>query len=214
MRKSKGFTLIELLIAIAILSIIAVLMVRGLQIVMVSKERIDESNTNLEEMQLAMALINQDLQEFVHRSIINNDGQLEPAFFIDGGALSLTRGGYVNPDGIEKRSTLQRISYKMGNGLQRVTWPVLDRVSSTPTYSRTILKTASSVQWQFLANDGKLYTEWPQQGQTIPNAIQMTLSLRNGQQLNRLFIMNVTEDPPSDDKKNPNNPNNYSSNAH
>jgi general secretion pathway protein J len=199
--KCQGFTLLEILIAVAILSIIAIMMVRGLQIVMVSKNRIDAANSTIEEMQLALTMISQDLDQFVNRPVLDNAGNIESALLINTNpaTLSFTRGGYVNPEGAAKRSTLQRVRYQLsGLGLERVTWPVLDRLESTPSCSRVLLKNVSSVTLRFVANDHRFYKEWPQQGQTIPNGIEMDITLSNGKQLKRLFRLNVTEPPKED----------------
>jgi general secretion pathway protein J len=204
LKSSSGFTLIEILIAMLILSIMAILMSRGLQIVMVSKDRIDAANVNLEGIQIALHTINQDLQQFVNRPVMGNDGNPEDAFTIkqSGGELSFTRGGYVNPEGLNKRSTLQRVRYKMSNdGLTRLTWPVLDRIASTPTYTRLLLPKANRLEWRFLANDKKFYTEWPQQGQQIPNGIEINLTLNDGKKIKQLFMLNTTSLPATQDDK-------------
>ena len=201
-KTSYGFTLIEILIAILILSIMAVLMTRSLHVVMVSKERIDAANAKLEETQLAMAIINQDLQQFVNRPVVDNDGNPVDAFAVkkETGDISFTRGGYVNPEGLNQRSTLQRISYQITEQeLARVTWPVLDRVASTPSYRHVLVKNVNSLQWKFLANDQKLYTEWPRPDQKIPTAIEINLTLGDGKKIKELIMLNITSTPAAKD---------------
>jgi general secretion pathway protein J len=196
---SPGFTLLEILIAVAIVSIIAIIMVRGLEIVVISKNRIDAANSTIEELQLALTMIEQDLQQFVNRPVLDEAGNNEGALIIAGNPLTLTftRGGYVNPEGVAKRSTLQRVSYQLhGLNLERVTWPILDRIESTPVLKRVLLKNVSALTLRFVANDQKFYNEWPQQGQVIPDGIEMNITLENGKKIKRLFRMNVTEPPP------------------
>jgi general secretion pathway protein J len=203
MKKNSGFTLMEILIAVAILSIIAVLMVRGLQIVMKSKERIDDASERLEQLQLTTTLLQQDLQQILNRPIVTGDNQsgnaisfsaLPPAEF------SFTRGGYANPNGLEQRSSLQRVSYRFTQGnLTRVNWPVLDRTLATPSYSRIVLSGLKTLQWRFLANNLQFYTDWPADtGQTIPRAIELQLIFEDGRELKQLFVINAGDMPKSD----------------
>ena len=188
----KGFTLLEILVAIAILSFIAIIMVRGLQIVMVSKDRIEVASSDLESLQISLTIINQDLQQMVNRPITDNAGQIEGAAVLISQPLSFsfTRGGYANPDNAARRSTLQRVSYRfVDNKLERVTWPVLDRVSTTPSYSRILFSDLSGVTWKFLANDQQFHTSWPAGQRPLPSAVELTLTLSNGKTLTKLFAL-------------------------
>lgn len=174
--KNRGFTLIEILIAITILSIIAILMFRGLQIVLKTKERIESTGNDLTSLQIGMILLQQDLQQIVNRPVINNQGQLDsPLSFstLPAVELAFTRSGSANPNSVELRSTLERVSYRFEkNQLIRITWPVLDRVQSTRFNKQVLLTEVQTVNWRFLSNDNQFYTYWPVEKKVLPKGIE------------------------------------------
>jgi type II secretion system protein J len=69
----------------------------------------------------------------------------------------------VNPNNQYQRSTLQRIGYGLDNGtLVRFTWPVLDRVASTPMARRHVLSDVVGLDVEYLNNKGEFISDGSQ----------------------------------------------------
>jgi len=194
--KEKGFTLFEILIAVLILGVIAVLMIRGLQIVVTAKHNLERNTSRLISTDLAMSLLGNDLRNAINRPITEaNNIQLAPVMLQDDAmqTLSLTRGGVANPLA-RHRSTLLRVAYQLKDGqLVRLTWPVLDRVAASQPSARVLLRHITHLQWQFLANDRRYYLSWPANNamdQPLPKAIKMTVTIAHWGTLTRLFVVN------------------------
>jgi general secretion pathway protein J len=194
----QGFTLLEILVAMVILVIIAVILVAGLQSVIHTKDRVNDVSDRLSKMQLAMSIISNDVHQIANRSIYDNNGQIIPAIILYSGptqTLEFTRLGYINPMGMQQRSSLQRVTYRFINGeLQRGTWQVLDRAPSSEVSYQTLLKNVTAVQWQFLASDFRVYPQWPTPqtsgNDPMPEAIELTITLKNWGTLHRWIVLN------------------------
>lgn len=206
--RQQGFTLLEILIAMLILSIIAIIMVRGLQIVLKSKARIEATSVKMEQLQLAMTLLRQDLQYVINRPIVNNTGQAEAALVGTGtpaNQLSFTRNSFTNPGASAQRSTLQRVAYRLEKStLKRLSWPVLDQTPGTPFVSRSVLSDLQSISWRFLGGDGIFYLQWPPINKSLlPKAVELQLVFISGSQLTQLMLLNASDviapEPPAKD---------------
>ena len=114
MKCVKGFTLVELLIAIAILSVIGVMALGGLNQVIDQKFIAQERSDRWREVQLTMRTIYQDLSQIHPRSTREEFGETwQPALQADPReryALELSRGGWTNPGGFARGSVL-RVAY-------------------------------------------------------------------------------------------------------
>ena len=110
----SGFTLIEIVIALFIFSVISTITVTGLQQVIKSRHIVQDQIKQLSELQIAITVLERDIEQFIPRDIVNAEGVSEEAFIEDdvGGhrRLELTRTGYSNPLAQQNRSTLQRIA--------------------------------------------------------------------------------------------------------
>ena len=182
-KQQAGFTLLEILVAVFIIGIIAVVMVRGLQIVISTKDNLERNDAQMQELNLTMSLLASDMGNLINRSILQANGQTLPAVIMHDDAtetLEFSRGGVSNPLA-QHRSTLQRDAYQIKQGrLIRVTWPVLDQVTNTMPTSRILLKDVTYIKWEFLGNDNRFYAGWPVSGannQPLPKAVQLTLTL-------------------------------------
>lgn len=198
MKKIKfgGFTLIELLVALLILAIISVILVAGLRNTMNTKSRIDDVSTRLANMQVAMSIISNDIRQMVNRPVQDNDGKsLAPLILYSGvtNSLEFTRDGYINPNGVQLRSTLQRVSYRLVNGnLERGTWDVLDRSNSTPAPNYQILiPNVTNLQWKFFSGKNTVYTQWPspQIWNPLPQGVELIITIKNWGTFQSWFVV-------------------------
>lgn len=200
-RKQQGFTLLEILVAVFIIGIISVIMMRGLQIVISTKDNLERNDTQMQQLNLTMSLLAGDMRNLINRPVLQANGQSIAAVMMHDDAtetLEFSRGGVSNPLA-HHRSTVQRDAYHVKNGsLTRVTWPVLDQViNSTPT-SRILLKNVTYIKWEFLGNDNRFYPGWPVTGaynQPLPKAVQVTFTLRKLGTIKRLFVVGNSTPP-------------------
>jgi len=154
-RVNAGFTLIEVLIALAITAFVAAVAYSSLSTALLAVESTRATAQRTYEMNRAWMIISRDLRQFVPRPVRDEFGQVEPA--MAGGAaarfaLSFTRGGWHNPNGLP-RSNLQRVNYRVEDGaLWRDTYPVLDRAPDTQPQQVRLLEGVEVLELVFLGD--------------------------------------------------------------
>ena len=193
----RGFTLIELLIALFIYSIVAVIIANSLANLLDNHSRNEAHEMRWEEIQIALSLLERDIEQITNRPIINAIGQTDPALVMDSNVLlqrlEFTRMGYINPLEQFDRSTLLRVAYQFKNhALERFNWPTLDRKQDLTPSSRIILTQVEKMQWKFYDEQNNPYTIWPPTANWIyklPHAIELTLTLKDKGVVNRLFVL-------------------------
>ncbi|MCD6672731.1 MAG: prepilin-type N-terminal cleavage/methylation domain-containing protein [Burkholderiaceae bacterium] len=109
--RSRGFTLLELLVAVALLSVLAVLSWRGMDSVLRSRDRIVQSSDELRALSVAFAQLEQDVRGSWAIGLLGLD---EPAIAFT------VRGDDVQPELALVRETsanrplqLQRVRYRL-----------------------------------------------------------------------------------------------------
>lgn len=210
-----GFTLFEVLIAIGIFSIIGLGAHHVLQLVISSEAVAAAHSASRSELQRAMLLLSNDLEQAFDRPIRDADGERLTAFSAgnNGYLLEFTRQGWRNPLRLP-RSNLQRVAYKLENrsdthapgdfsvSLVRCYWLVLDRAPDSEPQSQVLLDKVADVRFRFLSPGGDWHLQWPLRpaaadaaagadvtdsaGWALPVAVEMTLETANGL-VKRLF---------------------------
>jgi general secretion pathway protein J len=200
-RKQSGFTLIEILVAVFIVGIISVVMLRGLQTAISTKNHLERNSIRLQNLEFSMSLLNSDIQNIVNQPIINNDGKELAAVWLhpdNSHMLEFTRGGVSNPLGAP-RTTLLRIAYSLEDGkLTRTVWSTLDRTPETQAYTRVLMNGVSSLQWRFLSTTTNFAQNnwgevWPSASlygnMSLPRAIELTLKIPGWGDITRVFVV-------------------------
>jgi general secretion pathway protein J len=158
-KRSAGFTLIEVVIALAITAFVSVIAYASISSVMTGVDRLRENTTRTAEVNRALMIISRDLRQFVVRPVRDEFGDVEPA--MTGGevarfALSFTRTGWHNPNGLP-RSNLERVNYRIeDNALWRDSYPVLDRISNAEPNTVLLLDHVDEFHLLFLGSLDKL----------------------------------------------------------
>jgi general secretion pathway protein J len=195
MRASRGFTLIELLVSIAIVAIIGVIALVGLNRVIDQQAVAREHTQRWQEIQLAMRLVTQDLAQLHPRATREEQGETyQPSVLADPTAqfaLEFSRGGWANPAGLP-RGTVLRVAYNWEDDkLIRWHWSVMDRTMSTQPVRTELLDGVTNVEVRFLDTSGEWHLEWPPldrrgpQGLIAqPRAVEFALELED---LGRVF---------------------------
>lgn len=118
-----GFTLLEVLIAIAIFAMLGIASNSVLQTVLKSDEITKEHTKDIKQIQLTMGVIERDLLQLVAKRIRNSTGLVRKVIMHDRDnsgqeqSLIFTRVGWLNPDGLLPRSTLQTVKYRLEDGI-------------------------------------------------------------------------------------------------
>jgi general secretion pathway protein J len=165
MKRARGFTLIEIMVALFITAILAVMAFEAMQQALNNRERVRAEGQRLRDVQSAMRTLVQDFSQLTPRPIREPLGEgFQPAMqaqTTDAAEVSLTRGGWMNPAGLQ-RSTLQRVRYALRDGaLWRDYWLVLDAQLEPQPATRQLLSGVRAFHVRFM-NDGRSWQDgWP-----------------------------------------------------
>jgi general secretion pathway protein J len=185
----------EILIALFIFAIVAAITTTVLRSVLNTRESINNSMEELGELQIAMALMEQDIRQATNRDIQIGLSDTEPAFVGSADKVSFTHAGLVNPLMQFARSTLQRVSYYYHDGnLYRVTSPVLDPTQQTKPISKKILSKVEWIKFSFMGEQNTLHSTWPlrlnetkEEMIALPRAVKVYIKLKKQGEMNLLF---------------------------
>lgn len=201
MKQQRGFTLIEIMVAVLITAILAVMAFEAMQQALQNRERIRVHAERLRTVQYAMRSLVQDFSQLMPRPVRLPLGDgFQPALLATATAaseVSFTRGGWMNPAGLQ-RSTLQRVRYAVRDGkLQRDYWLVLDATLDPQPRTRELLTGVKAFRLRFM-NDGRNWQEtWPPPAisgtdderwlRWRPIAVEVTLELEDWGRLVRII---------------------------
>jgi general secretion pathway protein J len=165
--RHRGFTLLELLVAMFIAALMFAIGYGAINQAMNNHSALQEQQARLLELQTAMRVLEQDVVQLAPRPIRQpvGDGWL-PALIgqADPTAqpiLQLTRGGWNNPNGVQ-RPGLQRVAYFLEkNTLRREYWTVLDPTLQNTTMKRDLLTHVKTVTFRFMDISRQWQTQWP-----------------------------------------------------
>jgi general secretion pathway protein J len=188
----SGFTLIEIIIALFIFSIVSIILVGALHNVLNNQSATEKKAARLAKLQIALLLMSHDIEQTIHRPITNPTGA--PEGFIGGSdTMTFTHAGWNNPLGQLQHTTLQRTRYQLEeHHLVRITWPVLDQTSETPSNKREILDGISELHFEYLDNKGHFQKIWPpldQQSAILPRAVRVSLTLQKWGKIQQLYVI-------------------------
>lgn len=186
---SPGFTLIEILIALFIFAIMGVLAAMSLHAIIRTHERLKQSDQQLLQLQVTMALLRRDISEVIDRPIRDDNDDQAPAFVASGNTdIVFTRTGLFN---------MHRIGYVLQkNKFVRLTWDVLDQAPKSKVASQIILNNVKSLEWQFISDKGKKSSVWPppvgsnmqaENQSSLPKVVLMVMMLKNNDVIQGVF---------------------------
>lgn len=188
----RGFTLLEVMVAMAGTALVALLAYGGLTAAGNAVERHRGQVTRLAEVSTALGWLVRDLQQALPRSIVDAEGEVQPA--LSGGMaqpflLELTSAGWSNHRGA-RRGMLQRARYRLESDgvLWRDYWPVLDRGSDgAGMQSVLLLRDVDDIELAFLGPSGEVSSprgdgwssRWPAAGmEELPWAVRIRADLQ------------------------------------
>lgn len=183
----------EIMIAFFILVIVMGMVVTGINTIMRSQNELQEKSARLAQLQVAVAIMAQDLSQVVDRPIRDIDGGTLPAIIVDTPnqiAIEFTRSGFVNPAALMQRSQFIRVAYRWdGETLQRLIWQVLDRAPNSTPESRVLLPDVKGLAIYALNENN----EWVDisLGRTlnVPRAFAFDLRFADDRSLRRVILV-------------------------
>lgn len=178
----NGFTLIELLIALFVFMTLSMIAGAALYNTFQTKQHLEIHQAKLATLQLATALLRQDISQMIDRPPTIAGAPL-PSFVGSATSLQFTRDGLINPEERYFRSHLQRVAYSLQEGrLIRQTFNLLDGSTAVqPSTSKTLLANLTQVNFTYLDKENKRRKNWQAQtdasgtDETLPSAILVEL---------------------------------------
>ncbi len=162
--RTHGFTLLELLIALSIFALVAAMAYGGLNTMLRTTDGMEARAEALRSLQMAWLWLERDIEGYVDRPVRNEYGDSAPALRLatpDGLLIEFTRGGWNNPLG-QARSTLQRVAYRLEDGiLYRRWWTVLDRAQDSAPVEEPLLEGVDEVRIRVLDEQRRWQEQWP-----------------------------------------------------
>ena len=174
-QRARGFTLVEMLLALAILAALSVAAVTVLQNVMRADTLTRDKGGRMQALQLTFSQMAADFSQIIPRR--SRDW-----------AIAFSRNGWPNPLGILPRSEIQNVSYRLrGDRLERLSYDQQDPLpGSLPTVT-VMQRGVQAFRLRFYAS-GRWQDEW-QQTQTLPQGLEVTLTLEQSGEIRRLFLL-------------------------
>jgi len=195
--KQSGFTLVEVLVALFIFSILSAASMAILTSTMRSKDVMQTKSDELRQISTMRILLKSDFAHTIAIPKTDEFGQTEQTIFIGGSIgderfLSLSRSGWDNPGGIEKRSDLQSVDYVLkDNTLIRQVRARFNPVTATPLFEQSLMGGVERVTLRFF--DGKKWQDsWvtgapPLGVQAMPVLASVELEFSSGDKLRQVF---------------------------
>lgn len=188
---STGYTLVEVLVAVVVFSILAASAYVALDALSRAAGEHRDRSDAFAALQVAVARLDGDLRQLASRPVATGTGQTEPALVGQARRLAGTRSGWPNPAGV-KRSTLQRFGWQLaGSDLQRVRWPVTDRVGDSQARTEVVLTDVQTLTFAYRSPTGEWLDRWPPDESLarLPSAIEVSMDTRRFGRLRRVVVL-------------------------
>lgn len=201
--RQSGFTLVEVLVSLFIFSILSTATLVVLTLTLQSKAQLKAQSEKIQTRSIARILLKADLENTLNIVRTDEYGQIMPIQFSGGNigddrVLILSRTGWDNPGGIERRSNLQSIEYRFSQGvLSRHIRPRFNAVSSVKPLKQVLLKGVRSARFTFF--DGNEWGEnWvtgqpPQGVPELPKLAALELVFENDETLKQIFYVGADQ---------------------
>lgn len=209
----RGFTLLEMLIAIAIFAMIGLASNAVLSTVLTNDEVTRTFSTRLKALQQGFGAIERDLAQMVARTPRLLEGGRGSTVFQTGNdildseseALVFYRLGWLNPDGLLPRGSLQSVAYVVHEGrLERWYFPYPEPEFGAEPIKTVVIDKVLSVEYSFFMDD-----KWERKVEAtkLPKAIAIEIEIEGLGKIQRKFLLPlgaVPEKSKDDDNKDEN----------
>lgn len=205
-RAHRGFTLLEMLIAIAIFAMIGLAANAVLSTVLTNDEVTKNFSVRLKALQQGFGAIERDLNQMVARTPRLLEGGRGNTVFQTGNdileseseALVFYRLGWLNPDGLLPRGSLQSVAYVVREGrLERWYFPYPEPEFGAEPLKTVIIDKVLSVEYSFFMED-----KWERKVEAtkLPKAIAMEVEIEGLGKIQRKFMLPLGASAPEKSK--------------
>ncbi|MDC9503862.1 type II secretion system minor pseudopilin GspJ [Pseudoalteromonas sp. Angola-18] len=194
--KQRGFTLIEVLVAMAILAVVIMATHQILDSTTKAKEASDEKIAELNGLQTAFRLMDQDFSQMTQRTVRNEAGDAQEQYLLAGryilesqyDGIAFVRDGWVNPINLLPRSELQAVGYRvLDDNLERVYRVYVDQLDNMEPRVQVVLKGIEELKFEFLDANNEWQKQW--QIKALPKAVAVTLQQIEAEPIRRVFLV-------------------------
>ena len=194
--KQRGFTLIEVLVAMAILAVVIMATHQILDSTTKAKEASDEKIAELNGLQTAFRLMDQDFSQMTQRTVRNEAGDAQEQYLLAGryilesqyDGIAFVRDGWVNPINLLPRSELQAVGYRvLDDNLERVYRVYVDQLDNMEPRVQVVLKGIEELKFEFLDANNEWQEQW--QIKALPKAVVVTLQQIEAEPIRRVFLV-------------------------
>ena len=194
--KQRGFTLIEVLVAMAILAVVIMATHQILDSTTKAKEASDEKIAELNGLQTAFRLMDQDFSQMTQRTVRNEAGDAQEQYLLAGryilesqyDGIAFVRDGWVNPINLLPRSELQAVGYRvLDDNLERVYRVYVDQLDNMEPRVQIVLKGIEELKFEFLDANNEWQEQW--QIKALPKAVAVTLQQIEAEPIRRVFLV-------------------------
>lgn len=191
-RAQSGFTLLELIVAVAVFAVVATMAYSGLDLLLRSRERLEQASERQRAIDLAVLSLERDLRQALPRPIRGAYGDEQPAMTGNGVAAEWTVLDLGSArDGVRMEAT--RVRYAVVDGaLWRARDAVLDRSPRETARSRRLLEGVERLSWRYVQSARQRLDQWPPRTgivapERLPRAVEVTLVLEDRGEISRLI---------------------------
>ncbi len=199
--KQAGFTLVEVLISMFIFSLLSTATLSVLLSTLQNKEHLSQKNEQLRQIDNLRIHLKSDLAQTLNVTRPDEFGRVGQESFSGGlmasnKVLSLSRSGWLNPGGFERRSDLQAVDYTFDQGVfTRNIRARFNAVANTPTYQQVLAQNVKSLKVTFFDGeywvDNWLTGEPPLGTGKLPELAALDIVFESGEDLRQIFYVGV-----------------------
>ena len=194
--KQRGFTLLEVMVALGVLAFVIMATHQILDTTTRAKEASDEKIAELNGLQTAFRLMDQDFSQMTQRTVRNEAGDAQEQYLLAGryilesqyDGIAFVRDGWVNPINLLPRSELQAVGYRvLDDNLERVYRVYVDQLDNMEPRVQVVLKGIEELKFEFLDANNEWQEQW--QIKALPKAVAVTLQQIEAEPIRRVFLV-------------------------
>ena len=202
-KRDAGFTLVEVLVSLFIFSLLSAATLAVLTSTLQSRALLKQKSEVLQKQSVMRILLKSDFANAIAHPQLDPFGQPETVYFSGGNIgderiLLLSRSGWSNPGGIERRSDLQAVDYVLDDGvLIRRIKARFNALLETETYEQELAREVNQIRFEFY--DGEQWRDnWitgapPLGVAELPKLASVEIEYENGNNIRQIFWVGANQ---------------------
>ncbi|NNC38120.1 MAG: type II secretion system minor pseudopilin GspJ [Hyphomonadaceae bacterium] len=199
----SGFTLVEVLVSLFIFSLLSAASLAVLTTTLQNRTRLGDKNAELQKQSMMRILLKSDFAQAIAHPKMDPYGIPETILFAGGNTgserlLMLSRTGWENPGGLERRSDLQSVDYILEDDvLIRRVLPRFNALPDTEYIRQPLVKNVDKVEFSFYNGDDwsdNWVTGLPPLGvNELPRLASIDILYLNGKSIRQVFYVGANQ---------------------